>query len=76
MAENENLDRLMGRLTLEGAGPLAQLSSGATNALMFRGREIVAWVREMTEERPLISLWFAFQIGFATGRLGPRRAKR
>ena len=75
MAENEDLDRLQRRLTWEGAGPLAQLSNGLTDALMVRGREIVTWVRERTEERPLISLWFVFQIGFAAGRWGPRRAK-
>ncbi len=32
-------------------------------------------VREMGEERPLISLLIAFQIGFAVGRWGPHRAK-
>jgi hypothetical protein len=75
MAESEELDRLKRRLTWEGAEPLAQLSSRATHALMARGGEFISWVREMTEERPLISLWIAFQIGFAVGRWGRHRAK-
>jgi hypothetical protein len=75
MAESEELDRLKRRLTWEGAEPLAQLSRRATHALMARGEEFISWVREMTEEWPLISLWVAFQIGFAVGRWGPHRAK-
>jgi hypothetical protein len=75
MTESGDLDRLQKRLTWEGARPLAQLSNGLTEALMVRGREIVTWMREMTMERPLVSLWFAFQIGFAAGRWGSRRAK-
>ena len=75
MAENEEIDRLKRRLNWEGAGPLAELSNRATDALTARGRAFVSWVREMAEDRPLISLLIAFQIGFAVGRWGPRRAK-
>jgi hypothetical protein len=75
MAENEEIDRLKRRLSWEGAGPLAELSNQATDALTARGRAFVSWVREMGEARPLISLLIAFQIGFAVGRWGPRRAQ-
>ena len=75
MAENEEIDRLKRRLSWEGAGPLAELSNQAADALTARGRAFVSWVREMGEERPLISLLIAFQIGFAVGRWGPRRAQ-
>ena len=53
MAENEEIDRLKRRLSWEGAGPLAELSNQATDALTARGRAFVSWVREMGEERPL-----------------------
>ena len=74
MAENEEVDRLKRRLNWE-AGPLAALSNQATDALTARGRAFASWVREMAEDRPLISLLIAFQIGLAVGRWGPRRAK-
>jgi hypothetical protein len=74
MAESE-LDRLQRRLTWEGAEPLAQLSGRAKDALTARGAELVTWARQMAEGRPLMSLWIAFQIGFAVGRWGPHRAK-
>ena len=75
MAENEEIDRLKRRLSWEGAASLADLSNRATDTLRTRGGEVVSWVREMGEDRPLISLLLAFQIGFAVGRWGPRRAK-
>ena len=75
MVESGELNRLKRRLTWEGAEPLTQLSNRAADTVVARGGEFVTWVREMTEERPLISLWVAFQIGFAIGRWGPHRAK-
>lgn len=75
MIENEELDRLKRRLNWEGGGPLAEVSSRMTDALTERGGEFASWVREMARDRPLISLLMAFQIGFAAGRWGPRRAK-
>ena len=75
MAENEEVDRLKRRLDWEGAGPLAELSNRTISALTARGRALGSWLREMAEDRPLISLLFACQIGFAAGWWGPRRAK-
>ena len=75
MAENEEIDRLKRRLNWEGAGPLAELSNRTMDAMTTRGQAAASWVRENAEDRPLISLLFAFQIGFAVGRWGPRRAK-
>jgi hypothetical protein len=54
---------------------LTDLSNQAASALLARLREFVRWVHEAGEERPLISLLLAFQVGFAVGRWGPRRAK-
>ena len=75
MTENDEIDRLKGRLSREGAGALTELSNRATDTLIARGGEFAAWVREMGEERPLMNLLVAFEIGFAVGRWGPRRAK-
>ena len=75
MAESEEIDRLKRRLNWEGAGPLAGLSNRTADAMTTRGQAVASWVRENAEDRPLISLLIAFQIGFAVGRWGPRRAK-
>ena len=75
MAEKEEVDRLKRRLDWEGAGLLAELSNRTISALTARGRALGSWLREMAEDRPLISLLFACRIGFAVGRWGPRRAK-
>jgi len=75
MVEIEEIDRLTRRLHRENAGPLAELSNRTINAIAARVREFASWVREMADDRPLISLLIAFQIGFAVGHWGPRRAK-
>jgi hypothetical protein len=75
MPPNEEIDRLRRRLQWEGAGPLTDLSNQAASALLARLRAFAQWVRGAGEERPLISLLLAFQVGFAIGRWGPRRAK-
>ena len=76
MANHEEIDRLQRRLQWEGGGPLMDLSSQALDGLAIRVRTLVFWVREMAEERPLISLLLAIQVGFAVGKWGPGRAKR
>ena len=75
MPTNEEIDRLRRRLQWEGAGPLTDLSNQTLSALLARLRPFAQWVHEIGEERPLISLLLAFQVGFAVGRWGPRRAK-
>jgi hypothetical protein len=75
MERNEEIDRLKTRLQWESGGPLAPLADQAVGALVSRTAALAAWVRERGEDRPLVSLLFAFQLGFAAGRWGPRRAK-
>jgi hypothetical protein len=75
MIENEEVDRLKRRLKRQGAGPLSELSNRTMDAMTTRGQAISSWVRESAEDRPLISLMIALQVGFAVGRRGPRRAK-
>jgi hypothetical protein len=76
MERQEEIDRLKSRLHWESGGPLAHLANQAVDALVSTGETLAAWMRQRSEERPLVSLLFAFQPGFAAGRWGPRRAKR
>jgi hypothetical protein len=76
MARQEEIDRLKSRLHWESGGPLAHLANQAVDAFVETGEALAAWVRKRGEERPLVSLLFALQLGFAAGRWGPRRAKR
>ena len=76
MERQEEIDRLKLRLHWESGGPLAHLSNQAVDAFVSTGETLSGWVRESGEERPLVSLLLAFQLGFAAGRWGPRRAKR
>ena len=75
MARQEEIDRLARRLHWEGGGPLAQQANRVVNDFASTAEGLAAWVRERGEEQPLVSLLFAFQLGFAIGRWGPRRAK-
>jgi membrane protein len=76
MERNEEIDRLQSRLHWESGGPLAHLADQAVHAFASRAGILAAWVRERAEERPLVSLLCAFQLGLAAGRWGPRRARR
>jgi hypothetical protein len=75
MAQREEIDRLKTRLHWESGGPLAQLANQAVGTLISTAGSLADRVRDHAEERPLVSLLFAFQLGFAAGRWGPRRAK-
>jgi len=75
MDHHDELDRLKARLHWESGGPLAHLANQTVSAFIFRAGTLAAWVRERGEERPLVSLLVAFQLGFAAGRWGPRHAK-
>jgi hypothetical protein len=76
MDRHEEIDRLNSRLHRESGGSLDHLADQAVGAFASRAAVLAAWVRERAEERPLISLLAAFQLGFAAGRWGRRRAKR
>jgi hypothetical protein len=73
--DHEEIDQLKSRLHWESGGPLAHLADQAVSAVASGVGAFAAWVRECAEERPLVSLVSAFQLGFAAGRWGPRRAK-
>jgi hypothetical protein len=74
MSGNEQLDRLKWQLSRESLGPLAVLSSEGTGYLVSALRSFAAWLRYWAEERPLVALLLAVQIGFAIARLRHRRA--
>jgi hypothetical protein len=76
MERQKEIDRLKARLQWDSGGPLAHLAAEATDALAARAKAFAGWVRENADERPLVSLLCAFQLGFAAGRWGSRRAKR
>ena len=75
MEQREEIDRLKARLHWESGGPLAHIANQLVGTFISTGGALADRVRDNAEERPLISLLFAFQLGFAAGRWGPRRAK-
>ena len=75
MERDEEIDRLKTRLQWESGGPLAHLASEATNVLKATAKGLAGWVRAHAEQRPLVSLLCAFQLGYAAGRWGKRRAE-
>jgi hypothetical protein len=75
MERHEDIDRLKAQLQWKSGGPLANLAGEATDALAAGAKVLAGWVRENAEMRPLMSLLCAFQLGFAAGRWGSRRAK-
>jgi hypothetical protein len=75
MEQREEIDRLKARLHWESGGPLAQLANQVVATFISTGGTLADRVRDNAEERPLTSLLIAFQLGFAAGRWGPRRAK-
>jgi hypothetical protein len=68
------IDRLRRRLGWEAGGPLAQVSTQATDTLVSILGYAVSWMRQSGEEHPLISILPAFETGFALGRWGGHRA--
>jgi hypothetical protein len=76
MERQEEIDRLKTRSQWDSGGRLAHLAAEATDALTARAKAFAGRVRENADERPLVRLLCAFQLGFAAGRWGPRRAKR
>ena len=70
----QEIDRLRRRLGWEAGGPLAQVSTQITYALVSILVSALRWMRQSGEEHPLISVLLAFEAGFALGRWGGRRA--
>jgi hypothetical protein len=70
----QQIDQLRRRLGWEAGGPLGQISTQATDTVVSILSAAVSWVRQSGEEHPLISIFLAFEVGFAIGRWGGRRA--
>ena len=75
MIPDENLGRLQSRLQWEAGGPLADLSNQALDSVIAGLGALATRVRAAAEEQPLVSLLVAFQLGYAAGKWGPRRAQ-
>jgi hypothetical protein len=71
-----DIGRLQSRLQWESAGPVMDIANRATDAVVAGLVAIMEALRRAGEERPLVTLLIACQIGFAVGHWGPRRAKR
>jgi hypothetical protein len=72
----QEIDRLRRRLGWESGGPLGQISTQATDTVVSILGSAVSWIRQSSEEHPLVSILLAFQAGFALGRWGGRHAQR
>jgi nitroreductase len=71
MADTEQkIERLRRRRGSEAGGPLAEISNQATGRLFSIVSANLDWLRRSGEERPLISILLAFEIGLAVGRWG------
>ena len=76
MADSDAITRLERRLQREAPKPLTDLSNQMTASLFSLIRTLAQWVRASAEEKPLITLLFAFQAGYAVARIGRRNARR
>ena len=72
----QEIDRLRRRLGWESGGPVGQISTQATDTVVSILGSAVSWIRQSSEEHPLVSILLAFQAGFALGRWGGRHAQR
>jgi hypothetical protein len=70
----QEIDRLRRRLGWKSGGPLAQVSTQATDTLVSILGYAVSWMRQSGEEHPLISILPAFEARIAPGHWGGRRA--
>ena len=76
MADSDAITRLERRLKWETPEPLTNLSNQMTASLFSLIRTLAQWARASAEEKPLITLLFAFQAGYAVARIGRRNARR
>jgi hypothetical protein len=76
MAVDEQLDRLSRQLSKQSLGPVDTIS----NEMMYRLGSViwavVAWLRSVAHDRPLITLLLSCQVGYLVARIGRRHASR
>ena len=76
MAANEQIDRLRRQVARQSLGPVTVVSDHVLDSIVSGLRGLAAWLRQSAQERPLITLLFAVEAGYAIGRLGGRHARR
>jgi hypothetical protein len=76
MTHGEQINRLNWRLSRQSGGPLDSIANQAVESLEVALRAVTTWLRESTQERPLIALLLSFEAGYALARLGRRHAQR
>ena len=57
-------------------GPFDVIANQAVESLAVARRVLTTWLRESTQEQPLIALLLSFEVGYAVARLGRRHAQR
>jgi hypothetical protein len=76
ITHNEQINRLNWRLSRQSGGPLDVIANQAVESLAVALRMVTRWLRESTQEQPLIALLLSFEAGYAAARLGRRHAQR
>ena len=76
MTHDEQINRLNWRLSRQSGGPLDVIAKQAVGSAAVALRAVTTWLRELTQERPLIALLLSFEAGYAVTRLGRRHAQR
>jgi hypothetical protein len=72
---DDKIDQLKRQLSRQSLGPVAVISDLAASSLRSIFVSVVAWLRQAAHDRPLVTLLFSFQAGYAAGRLGRRYAR-
>lgn len=76
MTHDEQINRLNWQLSRQSGGPLDAIANQAVASLAVALRVLTTWLRESTQEQPLIALLLSFEAGYAVARLGRRHAQR
>jgi hypothetical protein len=76
MTHDEQINRLNWQLSRQSGGPLDTIANQAVESLAVAFRVFTTWLRESTQEQPLIALMLSFEAGYAAARLGRRHAQR
>src|SRR3954466_7017326 len=75
VATEDKIAQLDRQLSRHSLGPVDGVSNQAASAIASAATSIANWLRQVTYDRPLISLLLAFEAGLLIGRLGRRYAR-
>jgi hypothetical protein len=75
VATEDKIAQLDRQLRHHSLGPVDAVSHQAASAIASAATSITNWLRQVTYDRPLISLLLAFEAGLLIGRLRRRHAR-